>query len=47
MTDIINQHLKRVSVKEKLSVEALQRYFRVHFKIRLSKEALANRLKSL
>jgi len=47
MTDLINQQLSRVAVREKNSIEALQRYFKMHFKISLSREALLNRLKSL
>ena len=47
MTDLINQQLSKMAVRKQLSIEALQRYFKIHHKITLSKEALVNRLKQL
>jgi hypothetical protein len=44
MHDLINKHLDRAVKKNHSNTALLQRYFRVHFKIHLSKEVLQNRL---
>ncbi len=47
MNDIIQNRLKKAMSKKQVSATTLQRYFKVHFKINLSAEALQNRLNIL
>ncbi|TNE80671.1 MAG: hypothetical protein EP332_06555 [Bacteroidetes bacterium] len=44
MKDIIQNRLKKAVDKKQVSAPTLQRYFKVHYKINLSPEALQNRL---
>ncbi len=47
MIDIINRQLSRAINKNCSNTDLLQRYFRLHFRIHLSKEALQNRMSGL
>ena len=44
MRDVISETLKKYSTKSKVNVKALQRYFRMKFKLRIEEEALSRRM---
>lgn len=47
MTDLITRQLMRAINRRKTSSEVLMRFFKVHFRITLSKEVLEKRLADL
>lgn len=47
MTDLITRQLMKAISRRKTSSEVLMRFFKVHFRITLSKEVLEKRLADL
>lgn len=44
MRDLISETLKRYAHKSKVNIKALQRYFRIKFRLSIEEDVLARRL---
>lgn len=44
MRDLISETLKRYAHKSKVNIKALQRYFKIKFRLSIEEDALARRL---